>query len=200
MILAIVSQKGGVGKTTTAAMIAAGLARKRRHVLLVDLDAQCNLSLAVGAMDCLYTVKDVLIGAATAQEAVKEIGEYAVIPGSEGLTTLELASADAVKTALGPVADLYDFIVLDTPPHLSMITLNALTAAQAAIVTLQADLFSLQSLTALSDTLTSRAGDNKPRLGDFRASGEPLQRTFHIPKIGCGADSAGGPFAGYHGI
>lgn len=155
MILSIVSQKGGVGKTTTAVMLAAGLAFKKKKVLLVDLDAQCNLSLAVGALENPLTIKDILTGAANIQEAIMETGQYKTIAGSRELAAWEPDKADAIKAALKPLNDQYDFIILDTPPHLSLITINALTASDVAIITAQADIFSLQSLGQLTDTINA---------------------------------------------
>lgn len=164
MILSIVSQKGGVGKTTTAAMIAAGLALKNKRALLVDLDAQCNLSLAVGALGSQYNIKDVLTGQIDAPTAVVETGQYKIISGSGELATLEVDSTDSIKNALAPLSSQYDFIILDTPPHLSLITINALTASDAAIITLQADLFSLQSLAQLTETINAVKSTTNPGL------------------------------------
>lgn len=164
MIITVIGQKGGTGKTTTAATIAAGLGRRRKHVLLIDLDAQCNLSLAVGCTENINTIEDVLIGRIRADEAITTIGEYNIIPGRGGLVTLELHSAEALKNAIEPAAQQFDFIVIDTPPNLSLLTLNALTAAHAAIIPVQADLFSLQSLNYLSDTINAIRGTTNPDL------------------------------------
>lgn len=153
MILSIISQKGGVGKTTTAAMLAAGLAIKKKKVLLVDLDGQCNLSLTTGAIPTDKTILDVLDSRKTAQEAITESGPYKTIAGHSNMVLWRPDKPDIIKRILKPLASQFDFIILDTPPQLGEIVINALTASDAAIITLQADLYGLQSLAQLKETI-----------------------------------------------
>lgn len=155
MILSIISQKGGVGKTTTALTVAAGLALVKKKVLLVDLDAQCNLSLSEGVLNSAVTIEDVLTGTVSIFDAVKTLGRYDIIPGSQALAMLELDGPDIIKDVLSPLAKQYDFIILDTPPHLGLMTINALVASDETIIIAQADLYSLHSLTQLTETVNA---------------------------------------------
>lgn len=164
MIISIISQKGGVGKTTTAVMLAAGLALKKKKVLLVDLDGQCNLSLATGAIGTAKTILDVIERSQTPQEAITESGPYKTIAGHENMVLWRPDEPDTLKRALEPLSGQFDFIILDTPPNLGETTINALTASQAAIITLQADFFSLQSLTQLKNTIDAVKATTNPDL------------------------------------
>lgn len=166
MILSVISQKGGVGKTTTALTIAAGLAmtKTKKRVLLVDLDAQCNLSLTEGVLNNPLTINDVLTGNANVLDVIIPSARYDVIAGSEALATLELNDPNVIKNALNPAAQQYDYIVLDTPPHLGLMTINALVASNAAIIIVQADLYSLQSLAQLTDTINAVKAAKNPDL------------------------------------
>lgn len=152
------NQKGGVSKTTTAAALASGLSHKGFRVLAVDLDPQCNLSVSAGVdvLSANSTLYDVFKGDADAEAAIypTEIG-YSVMIGG-----LALAAADWQFTqtgrefmlleALGRVADRFDYCVIDTPPTLGILTINAMTASQAVIIPLTADVFALQGLTQLN--------------------------------------------------
>lgn len=164
MILSIISQKGGVGKTTTAVTLAAGLAHKKKKVLLVDLDGQCNLSMATGALTTGKTIIDVLESRCEAQEAIIEAGLYKTIAGHSNMVLWRPDKADMLKLALTPLVGLFDYIILDTPPQLGEIVINALAASNAAIITLQADFFSLQSLMQLKDTIDAVKTTSNPDL------------------------------------
>lgn len=155
MILSIISQKGGVGKTTTALTAAAGLALAKKKVLLIDLDAQCNLSLSVGAINNEYTIADVLTGDINLLDAITSSDHYDIVAGSQALAMLELGSPNVINEILSSVAANYDFIILDTPPHLSLMTINAVVASDATIIIVQADLYSLHSLTQLTETIST---------------------------------------------
>lgn len=156
--IAISNQKGGVGKSTTASAIGAGLHKKGYKVLYVDLDAQGNLSYSMGANNRALTSMEVLTGTATAREAIVETPQGDLIPASPAL-----ASADAIITdtgkeyrlreALEPVLADYDYIILDTPPAIGTLTVNALTACNSVIVPAQADVYSLQGVGQLAQTV-----------------------------------------------
>lgn len=160
-IIAISNQKGGVGKSTTANALGAALARKGFKVLYVDLDAQGNLSHSMRASNRAITSLEVLTGTATAAEATVETLQGDIIPASPAL-----ASADAILTdtgkegkeyrlreALAPISDRYDYCILDTPPALGTLTVNALTACNGVIVATQADIYSLQGIGQLARTI-----------------------------------------------
>ena len=156
--IAIINQKGGVGKSTTAAAIGAGLALKGHSVLFVDLDAQGNLSYSVGADAKGYNAMGVLIDPDTIAENIQHTAQGDILASSPSL-----AGADAVitqtgkeyrlKEALAHVAGKYDFCIIDTPPALGILTVNALTAATGCIAPAQADIFSLQGLIQLHGTI-----------------------------------------------
>ena len=157
-IFTVINQKGGVGKSTTAAALGAGLTLKGFKVLHIDLDAQGNLTFCMGAGASALSSLEVLTGTATAAEAIKHTDQGDIIPASPAL-----AGADALITATGkeyrlrealePLHDLYDYIVIDTPPALGILTVNALTACTGAIIPAQADAYSLQGIAMLGQTV-----------------------------------------------
>lgn len=157
-IVSIINQKGGVGKSTTAESLAAGLSLRGFKTLAVDLDAQGNLTYTFGADNTGATVLEVLTGEATAAEAIKHTQSCDVLPANKAL-----AGADAyiketgkeyrLKEALENVADQYDYIIIDTPPALGILTVNALTACQSVIIPSQADIYSIQGIEQLSETM-----------------------------------------------
>lgn len=158
MILAVANQKGGAGKTTTADALAAGLSLKGFRVLVVDLDPQGNLSYTAQANPAEPSALDVLTGEATAAEAVQHTPAGDIIASSPSL-----AGADAfitqtgkeyrLKEALASIGPGYDYIIIDTPPALGILTVNALTASDRIIVPAQADIFSLQGISQLAETV-----------------------------------------------
>jgi chromosome partitioning protein len=157
-IIAVVNQKGGVGKTTSVVNIGAGLNLLGQKVLLVDLDAQAHLtySLGIEADDLELTVYELLKGEATLQEVLIEKGGLAIIPASISLTAAEFElSTEAGREALlkNNVAGLkgYDFILIDCPPNLGLLTLNALTTAKEVFVPLPAEFLAIKGLNNLSE-------------------------------------------------
>lgn len=157
-IIAISNQKGGVGKSTTANALGAGLFHKGYRVLYVDMDAQGNLSYSMGAKAGAISSLEVLTGTATAREAIIKTAQGDLIPASPALASADLIIKDTgreykLKEALEPILGDYDYIVLDTPPALGTLTINALTACNSVIVPTQADIFSLQGVGQLVQTV-----------------------------------------------
>lgn len=150
-IISIINQKGGVGKTTTAQNLAAGLRLRKKKVLLLDLDAQCNLSLLQRSKN-KYTILDVLTGKVNIDDAI----ENDFIAGSKNLVLLQQnkPGMEAVlKNMLQAMKANYDFVIIDTPPALGIITLNALTASNSIIISTTADLLPMQGLVDLYKTV-----------------------------------------------
>ena len=150
-IVAITNQKGGVGKTTTAMNLGAGLLRRGNRVLFVDMDPQCSLIYMLGGGCAGVTVQDLLLGRAAADAAVQRLEEGDLIAGSPGLSGMDLTLNQTgkefrLREALSPVAEAYDFIVLDSPPTLGVLTVNILTAANGVVIPALADIFSLQGV------------------------------------------------------
>lgn len=158
--IAVINQKGGVGKSTTAQALHAGLLLTGCRSLIIDLDAQGNTSFTLRADKRGQTIKDVLTGDSSASAAVQHLGDQLgdIIPGESAL-----AGADAylnrhrkeyiLRDALAELQTEYDFIILDTPPALGVLTVNALAAAQGIVVPVQADIYSLQGAEQLGLTL-----------------------------------------------
>lgn len=172
-IYAIANQKGGVGKTTTAVNLAACVAEAGYDTLLVDIDPQCNATLGLGLRkDAELTVYDVLIAGATLDEVLQgtSIEHLWVAPAGPDLAgaTVELprvaGSETSLREALVPARERFAFILLDCPPSLGPLTVNALVAADRVIVPVQAEYFALEGLAGLLDTLTLVQREMNPRL------------------------------------
>ena len=167
--IAIVNRRGGVGKTATAHAIGAGLARRGYKTLFIDLDSQCNLTFDVGAKTAPLTSMEVLSGTATAQEAIQHTQGGDIIPASPSLavadTTLEGTGKEyRLREALEPIAGEYDYIIIDTPPALGVLTVNALTASNSAIIPAQAEVHSLQGIGLLYDVIKAVQKYTNPAL------------------------------------
>jgi chromosome partitioning protein len=161
-IIAIANQKGGVGKTTTAVNLAAALARAPQRVLLVDLDAQGNATMGSGVdkRELENSTCDVLLQEVDARTAIVTTQEgFDLLPGNIDLTAAEIQLMEIdgrelrLKAALEPVRADYDFIIIDCPPALSLLTLNALTAADSVLVPMQCEYYALEGLSALVETI-----------------------------------------------
>ncbi|MCX7557440.1 ParA family protein [Xanthomonadaceae bacterium JHOS43] len=161
-IIAVVNQKGGVGKTTTAVNLSAALADIGRRVLLVDLDPQGNATMASGVdkREAQPSGCEVLLGEVLARDAIRHTqGKYDLLPSNTDLIAAELQLMDLpererrLKNALEPVARDYQYVLIDCPPSLSLLTLNALAAADSVLVPMQCEYFALEGIAALSDTM-----------------------------------------------
>lgn len=154
-IISIINQKGGVGKTTTAAALGAGLSFTGK-VLMVDLDPQCSLTKITGASSAGITAYEVLTGRAKAQEAIQQATGGHIIAagpglGAEGILT-RTGKEYRLREALEPVKRKYEWVVIDCPPSLGVLSINALTASDYAVVPATADRFSLEALGQFWDT------------------------------------------------
>ena len=169
MIIAIANQKGGAGKSTTAASMAAAMTARKRKTLIIDMDAQGNTTDTAAATADKSTIYDVLTGRSSAASAIQQTAHGDIIPA-----TLELATMDNVLTATGkeyrlkkalaPIAESYDFIILDTPPALGVLTVNALTAAAGVIIPTNADKYGLQGIMQLCGQIESVREYTNPTL------------------------------------
>jgi len=157
-VISVINQKGGVGKSTTALALGSGLFARGFKVLFVDMDAQGNLTYALGADNGGLTVFDVLTGASKAARAMQNTKHGALLTSSPALSGSDTVLTQTgkeycLKEALDALSSDFDYVIIDTPPALGILTINALTASAGVIIPAQADIFSLQGITQLYGTL-----------------------------------------------
>lgn len=160
-IIALANQKGGVGKTTTAINLGASVAACERRVLIVDLDPQANATSGIGVIDAEHSMYDVLIDNMPMRDVIRptEIPTLHVAPSSVDLVGADVELRDAIgreyflKRVLDPIAADYDYIFIDSPPSLGLLTVNGLTASNSVLVPLQAEYFALEGVSQLLATV-----------------------------------------------
>ncbi len=183
-ILAVTNQKGGVGKTTTTVNLAASLAATRRKVLLVDLDPQGNATMGSGVDKNQVELSgyDALMGEGPLRDAVlfAEAAGYYLLPGNADLTAAEVELMHVpdrqarLKHQLASISGEFDYVLIDCPPSLNLLTLNALTAADAVFIPIQCEYYALEGVSALMQTVEQIRGAINPHLEI-----EGLLRTMH---------------------
>jgi len=185
-ILAVANQKGGVGKTTTSINLAASLTLVGRRVLLIDLDPQGNATMGSGIdkRTVKATVYDVLLGAQPLSGTkVKASANYDLVPANRELAGAEVELVDLperetrLREAIKEVEDGYDFVLIDCPPALNLLTVNGLCAAQAVMIPMQCEYFALEGLSDLVQTIKKVRVNLNPRLEI-----EGLLRTMYDPR------------------
>lgn len=186
-IIAIANQKGGVGKTTSCINLAAALSALNHRVLLVDLDPQGNATMGSGIEKnkIHVSVTEVLQGSSSIEAAIieKTPGKYAVLPANGDLTAAEISllrkakQEQTLKESLQKIVKNYDFVLIDCPPALNALTLNALVAANSVIIPMQCEYFALEGLSALMSTIEQIRKGLNPLLKI-----EGIVRTMYDPR------------------
>ena len=186
-VIAVTNQKGGVGKTTTCVNLAASLAATKRRVLLVDMDPQGNATMGSGIDKNALQLSgyDLLTKRASASEIIiyNEMGGYDIMPGNGDLTAAEvelmteIGREHRLRQALNPLRDNYDYVLIDCPPSLNLLTVNALSFADSILIPMQCEYYALEGLAALMNTVQQIQETVNPNL-----QVEGILRTMYDPR------------------
>ncbi len=205
-VICVANEKGGVGKTTSSGAIAAVLKSKGFNVLAVDMDAQNNLSFSMGADTRMHaTVYDMLKGDVIPKFAIQKTKVTDIIASNELLSALELTFTNEgreflLKNALDTLKSSYDYIIIDSPPALGILTVNSFTAADSIIVPMMSDIFSLQGIAQFYETYTHVKSNCNPKLrvagifltkfnprtrlsAEIRQTAEMISKDLNIPLL-----------------